>query len=143
MNRLFDKIYARHQETGVQFIKFALIGVLNTSIHYLVFLALYRLAGVHYLVSSAIGYCVGLLNSFLLNKKWTFKTVNVRTDFEFFKFVVVNMVSLLINMVTLQAAVTLMHLTPEIGQLIAVVFHTCANFLGSKYWTFYTAKKSA
>lgn len=142
MNQFINKIYNKHQETGIQFIKFALIGVLNTSIHYLVFLALYRMAGVHYLVSSAIGYCVGLLNSFLLNKKWTFKTINVRAHFEFFKFVVVNMVSLLINMSTLEAAVTLLLLTPEIGQVIAIVFHTCANFLGNKYWTFYTAKKN-
>lgn len=143
MSMIFNKIAGRHQETGVQFIKFALIGVLNTSIHYLVFLALYRLGEVHYLIATAIGYCAGLLNSFLLNKKWTFKTVNVRIDFEFFKFVVVNLVSLLINMVTLQAAVTVLHLIPEVGQVIAVAFHTCANFLGSKYWTFYIAKKNA
>jgi len=142
MNILLKKLFARHQETGVQFIKFALIGVLNTSIHYLVFLALYRAGGMHYLLSSAIGYCVGLFNSFLLNKIWTFKTVNVRKDIEFLKFVVVNMVSLLVNMITLQVAVTLLHLIPEVGQIIAIILHTCTNFVGNKYWTFYQIKKN-
>ena len=141
MNTTLKTILTRYRETVTQFVKFGLVGLLNTSIHYLVFLALYRYAGVHYLISTVVGYCIGIFNSFLLNKNWTFKTVNVRKDVEFLKFVVVNIVSMLVNVITLHLTVAVMHLIPEIGQIIAVFFHTCANFIGNKYWTFHQGQK--
>ena len=136
MRTFWQHIVGRHQETGIQFIKFALVGVLNSLLHYIVFLALYRLVGMHYLIASAIGYCVGLLNSFLLNKKWTFKTVDVGKGYEFFKFVIVNIVSLTVNVVVLEVTVVVLHMAPELGQIVALACHTLTNFSGNKFWTF-------
>jgi putative flippase GtrA len=110
------KLISDNKKTGIQFIKFSLIGFLNTGIHYGIFLLLFRFFGIHYLIASGIGYCAGVINSFILNKLWTFKTKGTRKDVEFAKFVVVNMVSLAINVGSLKFFVAFVGMRPELGR---------------------------
>jgi putative flippase GtrA len=124
-----------------QFIKFSLVGLLNTGIHYAMFLFLYRSCGINYLFASAVGYSCGLLNSFILNKNWTFKTINVRRDVEFIKFILVNIVALAINIIALKFFVEAIKIIPEISQVLAIVSSFIVNFLGNKYWTFRSHNK--
>ena len=126
----------------IQFLKFSLIGILNTGIHYGIFFVLFRFAGLHYLVASTMGYCAGLINSFILNKKWTFRTKGTRIDIEFMKFIVVNLISLLVNVGSLSYFVSAMHIMPELGQLFAIAFSMTANFIGNKFWTFQTSDQT-
>ena len=92
--------------TGTQFIIFSFIGVLNTVIHYVLFLLLFRLFGAPVMVSSALGYLVGMVNSFFLNRHWTFKISGTDMGPEFIRFIVVNLVSLGVNLLVLQMLVT-------------------------------------
>jgi putative flippase GtrA len=119
-----------------QFIIFSVVGLINTGIHYCVFLFLYKLINVNYLIASVVGYSCGLLNSFILNKKWTFKTINVRKDIELIKFVIVNVVALAVNIIGLRFFVEVMGIKPEISQIGAIGFSLVTNFVGNKYWTF-------
>lgn len=130
------KLISNNKETGIQFIKFSLIGFLNTGIHYGIFLICFGLLGIHYLIASVIGYCAGVINSFILNKLWTFRTKGTRKDVEFAKFVVVNMVALSINVGSLKFFVAFVDMRPELGQVIAIGFAIIVNFLGNKLWTF-------
>jgi putative flippase GtrA len=130
------KLILNERETAYQFLKFSLIGFLNTVIHYGIFIILFRYATVHYLVSSVIGYVAGLINSFILNKKWTFRTKGVRKDVEFTKFCLVNLAALLANLGSLGFFVSYMNIIPELGQLLAIIFSLTVNFLGNKFWTF-------
>ncbi len=125
-----------NKKTCIQFFKFAAVGLLNTGLQYCVFYVLYSLFGVYYLTASAVGYCVGMCNSFLLNKTWTFKSFNTRTEIQFIKFVLINACALIVNLVVLKIIVTVMSVQPELGQVVAIVFSTLANFLGNKFWTF-------
>ena len=124
------------QTVIAQLLKFCLVGAFNTGIHYGVFLALLRLFGVHYLISSAAGYSCGVVNSFIWNKLWTFQVRGTRKDIEFAKFVLVNIVSLLINLGALKGFVTIFGIRPEWGQVFAIGFAMVVNFLGNKFWTF-------
>lgn len=119
-----------------QFIIFSVVGLINTGIHYCVFLFLYRFININYLVASVVGYSCGLLNSFILNKKWTFKTINVRKDLELIKFIIVNVVALGVNIIGLKFFVEAMGIRPEISQIAAIGFSLVTNFFGNKYWTF-------
>ncbi len=60
--------------TIVQAIRFGIVGVLNTGITLAVIFVLMKVLGVHYALSNVIGYLLGSLNSFMLNKKWTFRS---------------------------------------------------------------------
>ncbi len=58
----------------IQFVKYACVGVLNTLVTLCVIYVCKVLFGVNPLVSNAIGYVAGVVNSFLWNKNWVFKT---------------------------------------------------------------------
>lgn len=62
------------RNTMLQFVKYACVGVLNTLVTLCVIYVCKALLGVNPLVSNAIGYVCGVINSFLWNKNWVFKT---------------------------------------------------------------------
>lgn len=123
-----------------QFVKFGLVGVLNTALHYTVFYGLYSLLGLNYLVASAIGYSIGLINSYILNRNWTFQSQNTDRRREFARFAWVNLLSLGINLVALKALVVWAGLQPEVAQVFAILFSLVANFVGNRFWTFNSAR---
>ena len=113
-----------------------MIGGLNTAVHYIVFLFLFRVSGFHYIVASAIGYCAGITNSYFFNRRWTFRSEETRKGVEFGKFTLVNVASIAVNLGVLRYCVGQLLMRPEIGQIVAIGFSMVTNFLGNKFWTF-------
>lgn len=58
--------------TLIQFAKYGIVGVMNTMLTLLVIFLCKSVFGVNEYVSNAIGYAVGLVNSFLWNRRWVF-----------------------------------------------------------------------
>lgn len=58
----------------VQLFKYAIVGVMNTLLTLCVIFVCKSLLGVNDYVSNAIGYVVGLINSFLWNRRWVFRS---------------------------------------------------------------------
>jgi len=123
-------------KTGVQFVKFGLVGVLNSLVHYMVFILLFRIVGIDMVISSALGYTAGVINSFLLNRKWTFNITGAGAGSEFVKFCVVNLASFGVNLLALQSFVSFAGIIPEIAQILAICCTLVINFAGNKWWTF-------
>jgi putative flippase GtrA len=119
-----------------QFIKFAIVGVLNSAIQYLVFLFLYSLTGTPYLLASIIGYLAGMINSYILNRRWTFGSRNQKLFTELSRFVAVNLVSLGVNLGLLYLLVSTGVMIPQWAQVVAIVGSTLVNFVLNKVWTF-------
>jgi putative flippase GtrA len=57
----------------VQFAKFGVVGISNTLLTLVIYTVLLKAFGVWYLAASAIGFTAGTINSFLLNRRWTFR----------------------------------------------------------------------
>lgn len=123
----------------IQLVKFSVVGVLNTALHYAVFYALYSLLGMNYLLASAIGYSAGLINSYILNRNWTFRSNDTDRRREFARFAWVNLLSLGVNLAALKALVVWGGLQPEVAQVLAILFSLVANFAGNRFWTFNSA----
>lgn len=85
------------KRTIVQFIKFNVVGVLNTLVDFLVFQALNLLLGWTYL-AQVIGYCCGVVNSYAWNSNWTFRESRTRSAREIVAFIAVNLVSLIVSL---------------------------------------------
>lgn len=66
----------KKRQTIVQFIKYAMVGCLNTAVTLGVIFILNSLFGINLYVANAIGYVAGLINSFIWNKNWVFKSSN-------------------------------------------------------------------
>jgi putative flippase GtrA len=73
---LYSRIKGLYKENIHTFLRFAVVGVLNTCIDFLVFMALLEGFEWHYSASQVIGYTSGLINSFIWNRYWTFARPN-------------------------------------------------------------------
>jgi len=120
----------------LQFIRFALVGVLNSAIQYLIFLFLYSLIGTQYLLASIIGYIAGMINSYILNRRWTFGSRSQKLLTELGRFVAVNLISLGVNLGLLFLLVSTGVMAPQWAQVLAIAGSTLVNFVLNKFWTF-------
>ncbi|MBD5186056.1 MAG: GtrA family protein [Bacteroides sp.] len=57
-----------------QFLRYLVVGVTNTLVTLIVIFVCKSLLGMNPWVSNACGYVAGLINSFILNKTWVFKS---------------------------------------------------------------------
>ncbi|RCX16255.1 putative flippase GtrA [Fontibacillus phaseoli] len=124
-----------------QFIKFNMVGVLNTTVDFAVFAALTGW-GIGNGTAQILSYSVGTVNSFLMNKGYTFKDREVTGRMklfevkQFLRFVVLNLIVLTVSLVLL----TLMASHAGLHALIAKLGVTCItlilNFYGSRKWVF-------
>jgi putative flippase GtrA len=68
-----DSIDRIKKEELIKFIKYSLTGVMNTAVDFGVF-ALLTWLGLGMYISQVISYSAGILNSYIVNRSWTFKT---------------------------------------------------------------------
>ena len=61
-------------ERIIQFVKYCLVGVLNTLVTFGVIYLCKSFFGLNLYVSNALGYICGVINSFLCNKSWVFRS---------------------------------------------------------------------
>ena len=119
-----------------QFIKFSLVGLLNTAIHYGIFISLYDFLGVYHLFASGIGFCFAMTNSYVINKRWTFQSRGSDVRGEFVRFFIVNLISLSINLGSMAVLVELFLIHPPVAQFVTIGLTLAVNFLGNRFWTF-------
>ena len=142
----------------VQFIKFALVGISNTAVDWIVY---YLIAG--FIITKedskptikAISFVIAVLNSYLWNTVWTFKKEYKKSakkssdkSIIFIKFVIVSLIGWVINYFVfkymfegfqfqalniLSREVHTQDLYPLIGASAAATFW---NFFGNKLWTY-------
>lgn len=117
-----------------QFVKFGLVGVLNTLLTLAVTLLL-NVAGVYYIAASGIGFLVGTVNSFLLNRSWTFRghRGDALTPVRWF---VVQGVGLALDLALVYALVDSLGLAKLAGQAVAIVVVVVLTFFANRTWTF-------
>ena len=120
-----------------QFIKFALVGVVNTLVNLAVLYILTDIFGIYYLVSAVFAFLIAVTNSFLLNKMWTFKeSISYRASSKYIKFVLISVIALIINLIILYVLVEYYSIWYIYAQIVGVVSNLIINFFGNKLWTF-------
>jgi putative flippase GtrA len=117
--------------------KFICVGLMNTFIGYGTFFIL--LFFLNYLVSLVVAHFIGVTNSYLWNKYWTFQVKKFRSA-ELVKFNIVYLLVLGVNMLILYIAVELLAVDPRLGQLVILPLVTLLSYFGHKYWSFHGAK---
>ncbi len=119
----------------VQVVRFGIVGVLNTGVTLAVIFVLMKGLMVHYVFSNIIGYVLGFINSFVLNKKWTFQSKG-NVGLEGMLFVVVFGVCYLIQLGSLLFMKETMGVKAVYSQLLAMAAYTSLNFTLNKLITF-------
>ncbi len=119
----------------IQFIKFGIVGVSNTTLTFVVYTLLLKGFGVWYLLASAIGFAVGATNGFLLNRRWTFRE-HVGDSLTPVRWAIVQSGGLAINEGLLYALVDGASFDKLVAQAMAIVVVTVSTFLVNRAWTF-------
>lgn len=116
--------------------KFCVVGGINTLITLVIFYVLNKIIGLNYLLSSVVGYVIGMFNSYILNKRWTFKDKDKNLIPQFIRFSIVNTLSLCINLLAMFILVDKLRLDSMLSQIIATGFSTISNYIGSRFLVF-------
>ena len=73
---MFERLKKYDKKAIGQFIRFGIVGIINTLITLIVIYFLQEILHVKYTISNFIGYIAGVVNSFFWNKLWVFKKLN-------------------------------------------------------------------
>lgn len=128
------QLIARHRHTLAEFMKFALVGLLNTGVDVAIFFLL-TWVGVPYMAAQVVSYTCGATNSYVLNKVWTFRSRGLSSA-EILRFAAVNLLSLGISVVVLRLLHGTIGLDLTVSKAGATVAALAANFSGNKLWVF-------
>jgi putative flippase GtrA len=125
--------------TGLQqFSLFVAIGLINTAIDACLYWVLTRFGSMEPLLASAFSFLAGGLNSFLMNKHWTFSHNARNGDFlaQYVKFVLVSVAVLGLHEISL----LVLHYGLGFPDLVAkgngIAMGVVAGFLLNKHWVF-------
>ena len=119
----------------IQFIKFGIVGVSNTLLTAGVIWIFLKVFLCSDYLSNLIGYIIGLINSFIWNRNWTFES-KTKLSVTVFKFIVTFAISYGVQLGNLYALLHLTHIDPYYCQLMSIVVYTVINFILNKYYTF-------
>ena len=118
-----------------QFVKYSIIGVFNTLIGLGVIYIAYNTLNINYIVSNAIGYMFGLINSFIWNRKWTFRSSKSKLK-SMIPFLIVFIISYIGNLSSVIISVDYLMIDPNIAQIFGIIVYSVLNFILNKLWTF-------
>lgn len=121
-----------------EIIKFSAVGIINTAVDFAVFTLFLKAFNVQYLVCQVLGYSSGAINSFLMNKTWTFKAnrKDKKAYSEIVQFFVINLISLAASTYSMKLLSGNLHLNVYIAKVIVIFITQAINFIGYKFWVF-------
>lgn len=130
-----------------QFVKFAVVGVSNTIISYLIYLVFlrqmqrYRLfLRTDYLICSLIAFLISVLWSFYWNSRFTFKQ-EAKEERNIWKallktYVSYSITGLFLNNVVLYVFVSKLGISKDMAPILSLLFTMPSNFILNKFWAF-------
>ncbi len=117
-----------------QWLRFCTVGGLNTLLSWVLY-ALLAGAGVPYLAASGIAFAAGAVNSYALNRRWTFRSRGRRSP-EIARFAVVQAVGLATDVLLLDALVHDAGVHHLIAQALVFPVASAVTFALSRNWAF-------
>ena len=127
---------------AARFLCFCTVGVGNTAVDFIAFFLL-ALGGMPYLAAQALSYAAGIVNSYFLNRRWTFRVVRKANALEAGRFIIVNALSLLMSLGLLAVLHGENQLSLWLSKFIATGGGLVVNYIGSRLWVFSENRKTS
>ena len=120
-------------KTGVQFLRYILVGLIVFIIDIGSLFILTEIFGVYYLISAALAFTLGLIANYFLSIKWVFNIrILTKKHFEFGVFAVIGIIGLFFN----EVLIWFLTEHQEINYLISKIFTSILIL----FWNFYARK---
>jgi putative flippase GtrA len=119
----------------VQFMKFGFVGLINTFLTLGIIFFSTSILHFAYITANVLGFCVGFVSSFILNRLWTFD-IRGSVIHQALLFMFVFVISYFIQLMVLLILNDALSVPIIVAQIIAMGFYTIVNFTGNKLITF-------
>lgn len=119
----------------ISLIKFGIVGVSNTLVNWIIFFILNHI-GVYYITANVIAYLIATANSYFWNSKWVFKFKKEENLKAPLRFILLNLIGLILNSTILYLLVDLLHFSRMISLIIATGIVMIVNYFINKIWVF-------
>jgi len=124
------------------FVRFLIVGVANTLVGLGTMYGAMYFLDLHIVYANILGYAIGIVQSFVLNKTWTFGSSD-HALISFLRFVLVLAVAYAANLATVVFLNALLDVNPYLSQALGIVPYTAIGFLGSRYFVFRNQRRVA
>ncbi|MCR9104643.1 MAG: GtrA family protein [Gammaproteobacteria bacterium] len=115
--------------------KFAVVGVINTLVYFVVTGSLVELALLAPVPASVVGFVFAVLVSFALNTAWTFRQTD-QLHLRFARFLIVSVTGMALNTVIMYLVVTQLQLHYLWGMLAVLFVVPPCNFVLNLRWSY-------
>lgn len=144
MKAFLTKLTQKYPEL-FKLVKFGMVGVVNTLVDWLVFALLSLLAffSQSYWATKAISYSCGLVNSFFMNRKFTFNSNVKLISLRGLRFVLANLFAYGVSLAIIYFADAQFGVKGVWGNVIATPFTIVINFILTRIFVFNDKKGGA
>jgi putative flippase GtrA len=126
-----------------QFVKFAIIGVINTGVDFAVYFVLTRgtdFFSTNIYLANTIAFITAATSSYIANRTWTFNIEHKAQVGEALKFYGTAASGFAINMAILYTGVSVFGMYDLVAKIIATFVAIFWNFFVTKFWVFKSKK---
>ncbi len=134
---MIDKIkQSKLYNIALQFIKFGMVGVVNTSISLAIYYIVIYFNSDLYLVGSIFGFLVSTLNAYILNSKFVFKSKENKGKSTLIRTYIAYIFGLLLQTFLLYLFVDILLIGKNLAPIICLFITTPTNYLTNKLWVY-------
>ena len=131
ISSIISRLYHR------RFIRFFFVSGVATVLNFAVFYAMHKLFFIDYRVASGVGFFCGVILGYFLNSRWTFRSTDAdNPKRQFFKYYIVYLFSLAVNLVMMDVLVEYVGIYPSLANIMTIGFTFVSNYLGTRFWVF-------
>jgi putative flippase GtrA len=128
------RLTAQQQVMCRQWFRYLAVGVSNTVISFGLYVLLVDL-GIHYLAAAVVSSAVAIANSYVLNRRWTFRSTEAHLS-ALTRFCVTQCGGMALDLGLLYSLVRVVELPRVPSQALAILAVSVATFLVNRRWTF-------
>lgn len=119
----------------IRFLKFCIVGGINTLVTYITYVFL-RYLGIIPEICNASGYVLGVINSFLWNKIWVFKTKKTNVQKEALSFFIVFVICYCLQFILFNFLIYNTNCNEYLAQFIGMILYTILNYVLNRLFSF-------
>ena len=117
-----------------ELIRYIFVGGMTTLVNYSVYYVLLKL-NAHWLIANSVSWLGAVLFAYYTNKKYVFKSLN-ESKKEFVSFVLLRLVTLLVEAGCLSLLIDLLHIQPMISKIVVSFITIISNYVLCKFKVF-------